>query len=100
MVEQLLNHINRFSLCKTTDKILLAVSGGLDSMVMFDLFRKAGFAIAVAHVNFQLRGAASEGDEDLVRNTCSQHKVPFFVKKFETTAYATRNGISVQMAAR
>jgi tRNA(Ile)-lysidine synthase len=100
VIEQLLNHINRYALCKTTDKILLAVSGGLDSMVMFHLLHEAGFQIAVAHCNFQLRGAEALKDEELVRQTCLKWNIPFFVKRFETTAHATREGISVQMAAR
>jgi tRNA(Ile)-lysidine synthase len=100
VVEQLLNHINRYALCKTTDKILLAVSGGLDSMVMFHLLKKAGFCLAVAHCNYQLRGEASAADEALVRGTCHTVGVPFFTKSFDTKPYAGANGISVQMAAR
>jgi tRNA(Ile)-lysidine synthase len=100
VVEQLLNHINRYALCKTTDKILLAVSGGLDSMVMFHLLNKAGFSLAVAHCNFQLRGEASEADEALVRETCQTVGVPCFTKLFDTKRYGAVHGISVQMAAR
>jgi len=100
VVEQLLNHINRYALCKTTDKILLAVSGGVDSMVMLHLLREAGFSVGVVHCNFQLRGEESTADEVLVKASCQQSGVPFFVKRFDTAAYATANGISVQMAAR
>lgn len=100
MIEQLLNHIRRNSLCKTTDKILLAVSGGLDSMVMLHLMKEAGFRIAVAHCNFQLRAAHSDADEAFVNDTCRQVKVPFFVKRFQTNDHATSRGISIQMAAR
>jgi len=100
VIEQLLNHINRYALCKPTDKILLAVSGGLDSMVMFHLLKDADFKIGVAHCNFQLRGEESAADEELVRVTCLQYKVPFFVKSFDTTSHATARGISIQMAAR
>ena len=100
MVEQLLNHIKRYALCKTTDKILLAVSGGLDSMVMFHLLRSTGFPVTVAHCNFQLRAVDSDADEKLVRETCRQWDVPFVEKKFDTAAYAVANGVSVQMAAR
>lgn len=100
MVEQLLNHIQRHDLCKTTDKILLAVSGGMDSMVMFHLFREAGFTIGVAHCNFQLRGADSEADEALVKITCREHAVPFHARRFDTMEYAQARGLSTQMAAR
>lgn len=100
VLEQLLNHIHRYTLCKTTDKILLAVSGGLDSMAMFRLLKEAGLPVAVAHCNFQLRGADSDGDEELVRATCQQYNTPFFVRRFETAGYASQQGISIQMAAR
>lgn len=100
VVEQLLNHINRSSLCKTTDKILLAVSGGLDSMVMLHLLKNAGFTLAVAHCNFQLRGAESDGDEAFVAETCRQFNIPFHAKRFDTEAFAQQSAISIQMAAR
>lgn len=98
--EQLLNHINRYELCKTTDKILLAVSGGLDSMAMFHLFREAGFRIAVAHCNFQLRGEASDQDEAFVEETCRQFDVLCFTRRFDTEDYAGTRKLSIQMAAR
>ncbi len=100
MVEQLLNHIHRHTLCKTTDKILVAVSGGLDSMVLLHLLKEAGYRLAVAHCNFQLRGSDSNGDETFVSDTCRQLKIPCFVKRFQTEEHATTRGISVQMAAR
>ena len=100
MLQQLLNHISHHALCKPTDKILLAVSGGLDSMVMLHLFKEAGFKIAVAHCNFQLRGGQSDADEEFVGNTCRQLKVPFFATRFDTKVHAAIRGISVQMAAR
>ena len=100
VVEQLLNHIRRHALCKSTDKILLAVSGGVDSMVMLHLFRDAGFKVGVVHCNFQLRGKESSADEELVRKTCQVLNLPFFVKRFDTTTHATTHKLSVQMAAR
>ena len=100
MLKQLSNHIDHCALCKTTDKILLAVSGGLDSMVMLHLMRQAGYRLGVAHCNFQLRSEASDADEDLVRRACLQNGIPFFSKRFDTLAYATERRISVQMAAR
>lgn len=100
MVEQLLNHIHRHNLCKTTDKILLAVSGGVDSMVMLHLFRKAGFQIGVAHCNFQLRGEDSIGDEALVNLACVENAIPFHAVRFDTLNHAGSRSISTQMAAR
>lgn len=100
VVEQLLNHIRRYALCKTTDKILLAVSGGVDSMVMLHLLREAGFKVGVAHCNFQLRGEASDGDEALVKEICAGGNIPLFVKRFDTQQHADAKKISIQMAAR
>src|SRR5690606_9286942 len=100
VLEQLLNHIRRHTLCKTTDKILLAVSGGVDSMVMFHLMRRAGFQLAVAHCNFQLRGAEADADESFVRTVCDEWDVPCFARRFNTAEYARAQGISIQMAAR
>jgi tRNA(Ile)-lysidine synthase len=100
VVEQLLNHINRYALCKTTDNILLAVSGGVDSMVMLHLLKNTGFNVGVAHCNFQLRGLESDGDQELVKTACQEAAIPFFVKKFDTEVYASALGISIQMAAR
>lgn len=80
--------------------MLLAVSGGVDSMVMLDLFHRMGSSIAVAHCNFQLRGEDSERDEALVLTFCQKRKIPFFNRSFSTREYAHDQGISTQMAAR
>ena len=83
-------------------KILLAVSGGIDSMYLAnrapELFPGARFA--VAHCNFQLRGAESDGDEAFVRDWCAAHGLSCFVERFDTRAYAASRGISLEMAAR
>jgi len=79
---------------------MLAVSGGLDSVVMLHLYKEAGFTIGVAHCNFQLRGKESDDDEDFVRQICQQLNVPVFVKRFDTQAYGWENNLSIQMAAR
>jgi tRNA(Ile)-lysidine synthase len=100
VLEQFLNHIRHHQLCKTNDKILLAVSGGLDSMVMLDLFRKAAFTFGVVHCNFQLRGEESDQDEALVRRVCEDLKVPFYSKHFDTRTVAAEKKLSLQMAAR
>jgi len=93
-----LTHIEK--LCKTTDKILLAVSGGMDSMVMLHLFHQAGFSIAVAHCNFRLRGEESDEDENFVAAKCKKWGVPFHSIRFDTNNYAIKHGLSIQMAAR
>jgi tRNA(Ile)-lysidine synthase len=100
VLKQFQDHIARHRLCKATDKILLAVSGGLDSMVMLHLFHTVGFSISVAHCNFQLRGEESESDERFVQDWCARLKVPIYCKQFDTNNYAWENGLSIQIAAR
>ncbi len=83
-------------------KVLLAVSGGIDSMYMLhrapELFPGASFA--AAHCNFRLRGDESDGDEAFVRQECKTMGVECFVTHFDTQEYATEHGVSVEMAAR
>ncbi|NOS90955.1 MAG: tRNA lysidine(34) synthetase TilS [Cyclobacteriaceae bacterium] len=86
--------------CKTTDKILLAVSGGLDSMAMLHLFLESGYKVAVAHCNFQLRGPESDEDERWLSGYCEKRKIPFHSNRFHTNNYAIAHGVSIQMAAR
>jgi tRNA(Ile)-lysidine synthase len=100
VLKQFLNHIERFQLCKPSGKILLAISGGIDSMAMLHLFREAGLSIGVAHANFQLRGEESAGDEQFIRETCAALDIPCFITHFNTQQYAEQNGVSIQMAAR
>ncbi len=82
------------------DKILLTVSGGVDSMVMLSLFIQNGYNVGVAHCNFQLRGIESDEDELLVQHAAEQAGVPFYNRRFETTAEMERTGESMEMAAR
>lgn len=79
---------------------LLAVSGGVDSMVMAQLYIDAKFKIAIAHCNFSLRGSESDADEQLVCDFAKQHNIPIYVKHFDTDMYAKQEKISIQMAAR
>ena len=94
------NFISRQDLFDPTDRILLAVSGGLDSMVMLNLFQEAGYRMGVAHCNFQLRGDASDEDEEFVRQYCGRFKIEFFSQRFSTKNYAEEAHLSIQMAAR
>jgi tRNA(Ile)-lysidine synthase len=100
VLEQFLNHIRRHQLCSLSDPILLAVSGGIDSMAMLHLFKDGGYSIAVAHCNFQLRGGESDADELLVQEECLRLAIPFFVNRFDTESFAWESGVSIQMAAR
>lgn len=83
-------------------RILLAVSGGMDSMYMLarsgELF--PGCEVAVAHCNFKLRGTESDADEEFVRAWCSGHGISFRSRSFDTLSYAAGKHVSVEMAAR
>jgi len=81
--------------------ILLAVSGGIDSMCMAHLFSRLFYSnFAIATVNFSLRGEESDGDEELVRDWAKERGIRYFSNTFDTKAYAKSAGISTQMAAR
>ena len=81
-------------------RTLLAVSGGMDSVVMVELFYRLGFKFGIAHCNFQLRGEDSEGDEVLVKSLADKYKVPFYSVRFDTAAYVKSKNVSTQVAAR
>lgn len=100
MLQSFLNYIKKEQLFNSGNTCLLAISGGIDSVVMIDLFAKAKFKFAVAHCNFQLRTQASNEDEEFVKQLAEQHKVVFHSKRFETKKYAEQEGVSIQMAAR
>lgn len=82
------------------DKILLAVSGGIDSMVLTHLFIRMGFDFRIAHCNFNLRGRESDEDETFVKEYATKHNVPFYSIRFDTKNHAALKGLSIQMAAR
>lgn len=93
-------YIQQHNLFQPKDQLLLAVSGGVDSVVLVDLCAKAGYQFRIAHCNFQLRGEESEGDEAFVRSLGEKYNVEVAVKKFDTATYATEQKISIQEAAR
>ena len=82
------------------EKIVLALSGGMDSMVLADLLPKAKVEFVAAHCNFHLRGEESDGDEKFVLEYAEKHDIQCFVNHFDTEKYASENGISIEMAAR
>ncbi len=100
MLQKLQNHLQiNFPFLKEK-KLLLAVSGGIDSMVLVYLFKQLQFDFAVAHCNFQLRGNESKGDEDFVESICDSLSIPLFVQKFDTKQFAADYKLSIQLAAR
>ena len=100
MIEAFQNFIKKEGLISDNESVLLTVSGGIDSMVMLHLFMNSSYPFAVAHCNFGLRGAESDGDEALVKSICTKNNISFFSKNFETKQFAAENKISTQMAAR
>lgn len=82
-------------------RVLVAVSGGIDSMCLADVFRRSRIIpFAVAHCNFQLRGEEADADEALVRSWTAKHGIPFHSIRFNTEAEARQRGVSIEMAAR
>lgn len=82
------------------NKFLVAVSGGIDSVVMFDLFKKNKINFSVCSCDFSLRGKESIGDSLFVRNMCKKNAIKFYSKKFSTKKNALEKKISLQMSAR
>ena len=81
-------------------RLLLAISGGLDSVVLAHLCQKLDLKVSFAHCNFNLRGAESDADEKFVLELSEDLELEIFIKSFETEVYAKQEGISIQMAAR
>ena len=100
MIGKFKKFISENNIIRPGDKILLAVSGGIDSMVMACLFHSMHYNTGIAHCNFSLRGNESDKDEDLVRKYASDNNIPFHTTRFDTKSFAKMNGLSVQMAAR
>lgn len=100
MIDGFKKIIKEKNLFTSEDKILLAVSGGIDSVVMMHLFHLCGIKFGVAHCNFQLRGKESVKDEQFVKKLAKDFHAEFFHRKFDTKKYAENESISIQMAAR
>lgn len=100
LTDGFVNFIKDHHLLQPQETTLLAVSGGVDSVVMADLFYQANLPFAMAHCNFGLRGAESEGDEAWVRKLAQQYGVKVYVQHFATQDYAQVHQLSIQMAAR
>jgi len=92
--------IEKEQLFRPDQSLLLAVSGGVDSVVMAHLFKAAGFRFAIAHCNFQLRGDESVRDESFVATLAKQLDVNFHQVRFDTDAYTESKRVSIQVAAR
>ncbi len=100
MINLFKEYIDQNSLLQRDAEVLLAVSGGIDSVVMLDLFEKLDVKYAIAHYNFKLRGIESDDDEKFVRQLANNYNVEVYVDKCDTKDYAKNNGLSIQEAAR
>ncbi len=100
MHRQFIRYMTEQCLAAPDRKVLAAVSGGIDSMVMLRLLHQAAIDCAVAHCNFRLRGDDSDGDELLVKEKAAEYGYTFHTIRFDTEVYAREKGLSIQMAAR
>jgi tRNA(Ile)-lysidine synthase len=100
MIKDFKNYIAMHPLFAPSDKLLLAISGGVDSMVLCDLLRQAQYSFALAHCNFQLRGDESNEDEHFVCNHAEKRGLTIHVQRFDTESYAQNHKLSIQEAAR
>lgn len=95
-----LKHIHGEFLEFQNNKLLVAVSGGIDSMVLLHLCHASNLDIQVAHCNFHLRGEDSNGDQEFVVSFCQKNGIRCFVQEFDTEEYASTKKVSIQIAAR
>jgi tRNA(Ile)-lysidine synthase len=100
MQEKLIHHLQENFSFLQDKKLLLAVSGGLDSMVLLKIFQMLHFEIGVAHCNFKLRDEESDADAVFVENQTKNLNIPFFSTSFETKHFAALHKTSIQIAAR
>lgn len=99
-LNRLVLFIKQHALFLPEERILLAVSGGRDSVLMAHLFNDAGLNFGIAHCNFNLRGEESKKDEQFTSDLAAELDVPFFTSMFDTVEYSQQHHISIQMAAR
>ena len=99
-LNRLSTFIKQHALFHSGERILLAVSGGRDSVLMAQLFNESGFDFGIAHCNFTLRSEESDIDEQFTSDLASELDVPFFSTRFDTLKHSLLNHISIQMAAR
>jgi tRNA(Ile)-lysidine synthase len=100
LLEKFKMFVQQHDLFTPKDRLVLAVSGGVDSVVLCELCKQGGYAFVIAHCNFQLRGEESERDETFVKTLGTKYGVNVFVKKFDTSDYALDKKKSIQEAAR
>lgn len=100
LYQEFIKYIQANHLFEKKDHLLLAVSGGTDSVALCKLCFQTGFHFEIAHCNFKLRGEESDRDENFVRGLAKKYEADIYVKEFETEKFAWENKISIQVAAR
>lgn len=100
MLRRVSTYIRQRGLLEKDKPVLIAVSGGADSVALLDVLLRAGYTCVAAHCNFHLRGAESDRDAGFVRALCQSLNVPLEIQDFDTNAYAHTHAISIEMAAR
>ena len=100
MINRVRQYIEKNHLLEKGRPVLMAVSGGADSVALLDILLCLGYQCVAVHCNFHLRGAESDRDELFVRNLCQKQDIPLYVNHFSTEQVAKERGISVEMAAR
>lgn len=101
MIQQrIIQYIDKEDLFSSDSNILVALSGGADSVALLCILHAAGYHCEAAHCNFHLRGEESNRDEQFVRQLCKKYEIRLHTVDFDTTRYATKNHISIEMAAR
>lgn len=100
MHKNFLNNLTQKLKVQPSDKFLLAISGGADSIAMLDLFSKTNYNCVIAHCNFNLRGEDSDQDQIFVKKLAKEYNYRYFDISFDTKQYSRENGISIEMAAR
>ncbi len=100
MLQKFKDYIESNYLIENDEKVLLAVSGGIDSITLIHLCDLANINFAIAHCNFQLRGKDSAGDQTFVSSLAKKYGVDFYTVNFDTNAYIKSKSVSTQMAAR
>ncbi|MCQ2346481.1 MAG: tRNA lysidine(34) synthetase TilS [Paludibacteraceae bacterium] len=100
MLRRVLKYIRDNALLQPTDRVLVCVSGGADSVALLDVLLRGGYECVVAHCNFHLRGEESNRDEQFVQQLCAEKGVKCVTKDFDTFAYARECARSIEMSAR
>lgn len=100
LLQQVERTICTHNLLQTTEKVLVALSGGADSVAMLLVLRRLGYRVEALHCNFHLREEESNRDEHFVRQLCEKEGIKLFVRHFDTLAFSRKQKISIEMAAR